>query len=109
MNKRIEINFADLGMPVFTGRPRGEAARARLALDTVGPNDDVLVRIPDGVYTITSSYFLGLFAPSVKLLGGREGFLKVFKFDGPAFILNKLDDWIERALRDQSDIFGVSQ
>ncbi len=105
----MKIDFRELGMPVFTGRSRGEQARKRIGLDKFANNEVVDVIIPDEVYTVTSSYFLGLFAPSVKALGGREKFLEVFNFSGPDFILAKLDDWIERALRDGDGIFGVQK
>lgn len=105
----MKIDFRDLGMPVFTGRSRGEKARQRIGLDKLADDEIVDVNIPDEVYTVTSSYFLGLFAPSVKALGGRERFLDVFRFVGPDFILTKLDDWIDRALREGEDIFGVSK
>lgn len=99
------IDFANLGMPVFTGRDRGQKARLDLGLDQLAPNELVKVVIPENTYAVTSSFFLGLFGPSVRSLGG-EGFQEKFKFEGPAFICDKVPDWIMRALRDKRDIFG---
>ncbi|AIF48203.1 hypothetical protein [Dyella japonica] len=99
------IDFENLGMPVFTGRDRGQKARHDLKLDSLAAGEVVQVRIPEETYAVTSSYFLGLFGPSVRELGG-EGFEKQFQFSGPDFILSKIPDWIQRALRDKRDIFG---
>ena len=99
------IDFKDLGMPVFTGRARGEKARLDLKLDQLPPEEVVEVRIPDETYAVTSSFFLGLFGPSVRTLGG-EGFERQFRFVGPSFIIGKVSDWVLRALRDKRDIFG---
>ena len=99
------IDFGKLGMPVFTGRDRGQNARKDLKLDMVPHGEIVEVRIPDETYAVTSSFFLGLFGPSVRELGG-EGFAKQFRFTGPEFVLNKIEDWVLRALRDKRDIFG---
>jgi len=99
------IDFKDLGMPVFTGRERGQQARIDLKLDQLAANEVVEVRIPEDTYAVTSSFFLGLFGPSVRTLGG-EGFARQFQFTGPAFITGKVSDWVLRALRDKRDIFG---
>jgi hypothetical protein len=99
------IDFSKLGMPVFTGRDRGQKARKELKLDELPLDEVVEVLIPDDTYAVTSSYFLGLFGPSVRELGG-EGFERQFQFKGPDFIVSKIQDWVMRALRDKRDIFG---
>lgn len=99
------IDFNNLGMPVFTGRARGQESRKRLGLDNLPAEEVVDVRIPEDVYTITSSYFLGLFGPSVRSAGSREKFLERFKFTAPAHIKDKLGDFVTRALRDQQNLF----
>lgn len=101
----IDINFNDLGMPVFTGRSRGEESRRRLRLDSLPDDESVRVIIPDDVYTITSSYFLGLFGPSVRKAGSRDKFLQQYSFQAPAHVKDKLGDFVTRALRDQEDLF----
>lgn len=108
MGKTMKIDFKDLGMPVFTGRPRGQEARKRLKLDSVTAEDTVDVVIPEGVYAMTSSYFLGLFGPSVRELG-LEQFQRVFRFTAPAFLSEKLSDWTLRAFRDGSDLLTGGQ
>lgn len=96
-----EILFQELGMPVFTGRTRGAEARRRLKLPAADMNDSVVhVIVPEETYAVTSSYFLGMFGDSVRALG-REEFLRKYKFSGPARILDRIPDWIERAVRDK--------
>ncbi|WP_251473058.1 hypothetical protein [Stenotrophomonas lactitubi] len=99
------IDFSKLGMPVFTGRQRGQDARKKLGLDSIDENEDCKVLIPDEVYAITSSYFLGLFGPSVRKFGGKDAFFSHFHFEGPRHITDKLDDFATRALRDGSGLF----
>lgn len=101
----MKIDFNELGMPVFTGRSRGVESRKRLGLDHLSTNEVVDVQIPAGVYTITSSYFLGLFGPSVRTAGSRERFLEQFRFVAPPHIEEKLGDLITRALREQQELF----
>ncbi len=100
------IKFEDLGMPVFTGRSRGVSDRKKLQLDVLDKSDEpVDVVIPAEVYTVTSSYFLGLFGESIRALG-REDFLAHYIFRAPDHISHKIDDWIARALRSKKGIFG---
>lgn len=101
----MKIDFNELGMPVFTGRSRGSESRKRLGLDSLPPGEHVEVIIPSEVYTITSSYFLGLFGPSVREAGSREKFLERFSFKAPPHIGDKLGDLVTRALREQQDLF----
>lgn len=105
MATTMKIDFRDLGMPVFTGRPRGEQARKRLRLDGVAAGDAVDVIIPNDVYALTSSYFLGLFGPSVRKFGLEE-FQRVFRFEAPEFLKDQLSDWTLRALRDGGDLLA---
>lgn len=100
----MNIDFANLGMPVFTGRERGKKARAQFKLDNIDTQEEVVnLDIPDEVYSVTSSYFLGFFGDSVRTLG-REGFKKKYVFKAPKHISDKLEDWITRALRDKSNL-----
>jgi hypothetical protein len=105
MPKNIQILFDEkMGGPVFTGRDRGEDTRKRLKLDDFGAGDSVNVVIPEDVYTVTSSYFLGLFGPSIRDLG-LETFQKIFKFTAPAFLNDHIEEWSLRAVRERKDLF----
>ena len=94
-----KIDFNDLGGPVYAGRPRGELARKRLRLDSLDQSSvPVEVIIPDETYSLNSSFFLGLFGPSVVHCKSRDGFLEKYHFQGPDFILQEVEAGIERAL-----------
>jgi hypothetical protein len=104
MNERMNIDFAEMGMPVFTGRARGESTRKELQIEKYGEGDIVRVSIPESVYTITSSYFLGLFGPSIRKLG-LKNFEQVFRFEAPDYLQEKIKEWSARAVRDKGDLF----
>ena len=93
------LNFSDLGGPVYVGRDRGEAARVKWKLDDADARDErFVVTIPDGTFSINSSFFLGLFGKSIKKAGSREAFLSRYQFVGEARFREKIDEAIERAL-----------
>jgi hypothetical protein len=102
MAQRI-IDFAQIEGPVYTGRDRGELLRTNLQLDQYDAvQDDVVVRIPDETYSISSSFFLGLFGPSVVRYGSREAFYNKYKFTATEFIRGILDGHVARALQDKN-------
>lgn len=99
------IDFEKLGMPVFTGRPRGEEARKKLGLDSIDQKGEVVeVKIPQGIYTLTSSYFLGLFGPSVRKYGKKSEFLQHYHFFAPERVSGRLEEWVDRALREKGSL-----
>lgn len=60
---------------MFTGRPQGEEIRKLLGLDTFDEGKEkYFVNIPSGTTSINPSFFLGLFYPSIKKLGGYDNF-----------------------------------
>jgi hypothetical protein len=65
---------------LLSGRDNGEAARNRFGVSKMDSGqDEITVVIPDEVFSMNTSFFLGLFGPSVRALG-EEGFRKKFKF-----------------------------
>jgi hypothetical protein len=68
----------DNGSNVLSGRESGEIDRKSFGLDFLdeqfigGSDMAVHVIIPQEVYSVNSSYFLGLFGPSVRALGEKE-------------------------------------
>lgn len=93
----IELNKSE--GPVYVGRAQGEAARIRLALDSREDSaTNVEITLPDNIYSMNSSYFLGLFAESVKKMGSKEAFKSKYHFHGPEYIMGFIDDYIDRAL-----------
>lgn len=91
---------------VYTGRSRGQEDRAKYKLPDLDRADTVVdVIVPARIYSMTSSYFLGLFGDSIRKLG-REEFLKRYRVHAPPHVQRKLDDWIARALREKKGLLG---
>lgn len=66
---------------VFTGRDRGEYVRKDSKIDEIESNyEEVIIIIPDNIYSINPSFFEELFV-NVVLKLGREEFLNKFKFE----------------------------
>lgn len=100
--KVIDLSeFRTEGVLVFAGRDRGMDVRRKAGLDDVDKQERcVEVRIPDDTFSLTSSFFLGLFGDSVRMLG-EELFRQRYTFVGLA-IREVLDDGIREALRTDS-------
>lgn len=96
------LNLGDFGGPVYIGRPKGEKAREKWKLNEIDESDEsVIVVIPDGTFSINSSFFLGLFAPSIKALGSRELFMKKYQFKMPEEFSGTVESCIMRALHER--------
>lgn len=92
-------NFKNPNSKVLSGRKEGKSVRDRLSLDTVDNNSEVVkVIFPEDIISLNSSFFLGLFGPSVRYLG-KEKFEMKYIFEAPKFIKNSIDDGIVRALK----------
>lgn len=75
---------------VFSGRESGEQAREWYNLDELDlSTTPVIVLVPDDTLAITTSFFHGLFAKSVDLLG--EGIREQYKFSGgrPGLLIDR--------------------
>jgi len=65
----------------LTGHERGLAAREDFKLEDLDVSmDPVHVIVPDNLDAISTSFFQGMFAASVKRLGGKTGFLDHYHF-----------------------------
>jgi len=105
IKKLNKIEFEKLGGPLYSGRDRGAANREKLQLDKHDLTDEVIeVIVPDKTYSINSSFFMALFGASVRTLGSREKFLNKYKFTMPDKFNEKIDNYIERALRDKTPL-----
>jgi uncharacterized protein YggL (DUF469 family) len=94
------IDFSKYNGPVYTGRERGARLRKELALDSFDESGAVVnVSIPENTYTVTSSFFLGLFGPSVVKAGSKDKFYGQYHFELPAFLKPDVDGYIARALQ----------
>lgn len=99
----MEIDFSKIEGPVYTGRDRGERLRASFHLDDIdSTNELVQVIIPPQTYSISSSFFLGLFGPSVVRLGNKEAFFKKYSFVTSDFLSKVIDAHALRALQDRN-------
>jgi hypothetical protein len=84
----------------LSGRLRGLAARELFKIDDLDQSDDVVeVHVPDYVYSLTPSFFQGLFGKSVHALGDNpERFKSRFRFIAPQIVLQQIDWGLRAAL-----------
>lgn len=98
----MEINlnkYKDSDSRVLSGREEGKKVREKLNLDLIDKNEEIIkVVFPDDIISLNSSFFLGLFGPSVRLLQELD-FQKKYIFECPKFIEKSIADGIERALK----------
>jgi len=88
------------GEKILTGRDEGKRIRETLRIDNFDKEDiKVIIDIPSDILSLNSSYFLGLFQKSIKLLG-EDGFRKkyIFKCDRKSIIDINVEDGIQEAL-----------
>lgn len=99
---RMVIDFAKYPGPVYTGRPRGELIRRELSLDAIDDSETkVDVKIPQGTYSLTSSFFLGMFGPSVLKAGSQEVFFEKYHFETTPALFEAFNDYVTRALQEK--------
>jgi hypothetical protein len=102
-NNEKLIDFTKIEGPVYTGRDRGERLRGRLGLDAFDSSEVVVrVVVPEATYSISSSFFLGLFGPSIVKFGSKDLFLQKYKFETSAFLLGVIEKHIARALQERN-------
>jgi hypothetical protein len=100
MAPNMTIDFRDIEGPIYSGRPRGESLRLKYHLDEIDHSTDtVAVTVPASTYSVTSSFFLGLFGPSVLAAGSREAFFQKFKFSAKPALMDAFTDYAGRALQ----------
>ena len=84
----LTVDLSRLAGPVLSGRNRGAAARAEYDLDNAEDRADIVqIVIPDNTYTVTSSFFLGLFGDSVRKCGSIGNFESKFRYLAPPFLI----------------------
>ena len=103
----MEINLSNHikeNSKVLSGRLEGKNVRTKMQLDTEDEASEVVnITFPDDVISLNSSFFLGLFGPSVRRLG-REKFKEKYNFVAPLFIKKSIEDGIERALKTSNSL-----
>jgi hypothetical protein len=94
------VDLKALAGRVYTGRDRGEAFRQQIRLaEREAEVDEVEVIVPEGTYSISSSFFLGLLGPSVVKAGSKDAFYTQYKFKTPEFLRDVIDEYVSRALQ----------
>lgn len=87
----------------LSGKERGENARIFFHLDDLDRSPSpVTVIVPDYIYAISSSYFLGLFSRSVISRGTEDNFLAHYHFEADADIMKQISHAISRCLMSRS-------
>jgi len=89
MAATTEPHVLDLGqwrggraVRVLAGRDRGEEVRRTAQVAQLDHAEGVVeVRVPTDLFSVTSSFFLGLFGESIRVLGD-EGFRQHYRFTG---------------------------
>lgn len=91
------------GSRVFAGRDRGSNVRNQNKLDKLDKEGKVVeVFVPEDVFSINSSFFLGMFGPSIRQLGEEE-FRRRYRFVGKDITRVK-EAGIREALRTESPL-----
>jgi hypothetical protein len=91
----------------LSGRPSGEKARRHFKLDSLDKSDDkAVVTVPDDLYALNLSFFLGMFGPSVRKYGPEE-FRKKYIFTGRSIHQKTVEEGISRAVA-EATIFPSS-
>jgi hypothetical protein len=83
--RRIELaKYTDRDAGVLAGRGRGEAVRKAEKLSEIDSDAAARVEvvIPEHVFSVNSSFFLGMFTLSIRRLGPDE-FRRRYLFSGP--------------------------
>jgi hypothetical protein len=103
--KQATINLAEVRKSlsrVFSGQPRGKDARRHFQLDKLEQEADVIaVTIPQETYSISTSFLLGLFEPTIMKLG-KEKFFEKYSFPWPRLLLDSVDETVDRVLKTSS-------
>lgn len=90
---------------VLSGRERGIECRRLFDVAKLDKSPErVTVLIPEDIFSMNTSFFLGLFGESVRTLG-KEGFIEKFQFQCDDIHRETITEGIDRALK-ESNIFS---
>ena len=100
MKSSIDISRLTDGRVLnLAGHDRGLAARDSFDLARLDKEAEAIpVNFPDGFRQLSSSFFQGMFADSVRQSGSVKAFFEHYRFDAPAHIRTKLADYAEQIL-----------
>lgn len=98
----LKIDFSTFNSRVLVGRPRGEKAREKYGLDSIDKEGGLVeVVIPDNIYSVNSSFFLGLFGKSIVTAGSRESFFGRYHFSSSKELKERFEGFVSRALQEK--------
>ena len=91
---------------VLSGRDEGKKWRNEFNLENLDNSGEVIkVQVPEDLYSINPSFFLGLFGKSVRLLG-VENFKKHYIFLCDEIIMECIEEDINRAVNEVDVLKG---
>jgi hypothetical protein len=94
--------FRTKNSKVFSGRDRGEFVRIKTKLEKIEQtHNEILFKVPEDIYAINPSFFLGLFGQSVRKFGEKK-FKEKFQFICSEIVKADILIGIERALKETS-------
>ena len=83
----------------LTGRDLGRRAREEYEISRLDDAEgSVEVVVPEDVFLITPSFFIGMFSQSVIRLGSVEAFFDKYNFRSPPQVLRQIHDAARRTL-----------
>lgn len=97
-----KIDLGVLGSRVLSGRIEGHSVRASLHLN----EEDLLldkwiVTLLEDLFSLNTSYFLGLFGDSVRTLGPMKFKEKYIFENAKPYILKNIEEGIDRAMKEE--------
>jgi hypothetical protein len=106
--KMIDLNEARTSFEskVLSGRERGYECREMFHVSKIDTDPETaVVLIPRDIYSVNTSFFLGLFGDSVRALG-REKFREKYSFECDDIHRPTIIDGIDRALKEATIFTG---
>ena len=80
---------------VISGRNLGKEQRKKLKIDDkINKYETIEIEIPNNIYSISSSFFLGMFGDIVRSYKTKEKFLEKFNFNCSDSLKNNINDGI---------------
>jgi len=107
--ERISIDLVAVagGGHTLLGKERGISVRKHFDLDTKdADNNHYVVVLPEALYSISSSFFSGMFSQSVKKLHGQDAFFEKYYFDGPLHLRRQVLDSVEKSAGSRERVIG---
>lgn len=97
------IDLVAMQGKILSGRARGRETRREKNIDALERQYDVLlVNFPQTVLAVSSSFFLGMFGPSIMLAGSKQEFLNKFKINVRSSVQTMIDGYVDFALENKN-------